>query len=403
MAGHAAETHNESFLKSLIVNNKDIPAMPFILLGLLLCAVGGVTAIMVFVNGHEAMYNVNREVPWGLLIASYAYFVITSTGIAFIGGLAHAFGYESFAKIGKRIVVLATIVLLAGFTQILMELGNPLKMIYMMVTPNFRAPIFWMGTFYGIELVILAFELYMIFKPNQSESDHKIAAVTGFLALLVGVLATSNLGYVFGSLNARDWFHGIYFSTFLVVSGITAGAALLIVVHSVVYKGGIPEKLQPSIASLGKLMGGGIGVMMFLYLWKFMSSIFTEPGDAYTSAMSLVSGPLALNFWVGEMLLAVIIPLALIIIAKGSSKTLTLAGIVFLVGLFFTRYDFVVAGQLPPMREGLPGSGVVTNISGLAMYSPSVSEWLIYLLGFGVFFLLYFAAEKFLNLETSDH
>jgi molybdopterin-containing oxidoreductase family membrane subunit len=402
MAEHA-DTHNKSFMKSLIVNNREIPAMPFIILGLLLCAVGGVTVIMVFVNGHENMYNVNREVPWGLLIASYAYFVIISTGIAFIGGLAHAFGYEKYQTIGKRTVVLATIVLIAGFTQILMEIGNPLRMIYMMITPNFRAPIFWMGTFYGIELVILAVELYLIFKPNQTKSDHKLAAVAGFLALLVGVLATSNLGYVFGSLNAREWFHGIYFSTFLVVSGVTAGAALLILVHYVVYKGSVPEALKPALVSLGKMMGGGIGVMMFLYLWKMLSSIFTEPGDAYVSAIALVNGPLSANFWIGEMLLAVVIPLALIVMAKGNVKALALAGFVFLIGLFFTRYDFVVAGQLPPMREGLAGSGVLTDVTGLAMYSPSVSEWLIYLFGFGVFFLLYFSAEKFLNLETETH
>ncbi|WP_022850283.1 NrfD/PsrC family molybdoenzyme membrane anchor subunit [Limisalsivibrio acetivorans] len=400
---HAADTHKESYLKSLITYNKDIPAIPFILLGLALCAVGGITAIMVFVNGHAEMYNVTRQVSWGLLISTYAYFVITSTGIAFIGGLGHAFGFEKYAMISRRIVVLATIVLLAGFTQILMELGNPLKMIYMMITPNFKAPIFWMGMFYGVELVILAVELFLIFKPNQTKADHKLAAVAGFLALLVGVLATSNLGFVFGSLNARPWFHGIHFSTFLVVSGITGGAALLILIHNIVYKFNVPSRLQPSMASLGKLMGGGIGVMIFLYLWKMITSIFNMPGDAYLSALSLIKGQLAAGFWIGEMGLAIIIPLVLIVFAKGNPKTLALAGFVFLIGLFFTRYNYVVAGQLPPMREGLPGSGVETNAMGLLAYSPSVSEWLIFALGFGVFFLLYFAAEKFLDLETKDH
>ncbi|GAB1537257.1 hypothetical protein ADMFC3_28880 [Geovibrio sp. ADMFC3] len=402
MAAHT-ENHGKSFLKSLIVNNKDIPAMPFIILGLILCAVGGFAVISVFVKGHHEAYGVTRQVPWGLLISSYAYFVIISTGIAFIGGLGHAFGYEKYAKISKRIVVLATIVLLAGFTQILMEIGNPLRMVYMMISPNFKAPIFWMGMFYGIELVILAFELYLIFKPNQTEADHKLAAVAGFLALLVGVLATSNLGYVFGSLNAREWYHGIYFSTFLVVSGVTAGAALLILVHTIVYKGSLPAELKPSMVSLGKLMGGGIGVMMFLYLWKMLSSIFTEPGDAYMSVMSLINGPLSFNFWIGEMLLAVILPLALIVTAKGSIKKLSMAGFIFLIGLFFTRFDFVVAGQLPPMRKGLAGSGVITDAAGFAFYSPSMLEWLVYMFGFGVFFLLYFSAEKFLNLETESH
>lgn len=401
---HYTGIKSEGFLSSLFVFNKHIPATPFILLGLVFILAGGAAAITVFINGHEVMYGVTRQIPWGLLIATYAYFVITSTGIAFIGGLGHAFGYDKYAAISKRIVVLATVVLIAGFTQILMEIGQPLKMIYMMISPNLNAPIFWMGIFYGIELVILSVELYLIFKPNQKPSDHNAAAVTGFLALLVGVLATSNLGFVFGSISARAWFQGIYFSTFLVISGISAGAALLILVHFIVYKGEVRGGTKDALVSLGKLMGGGISLMLFLYVWKILSSLFEGQGDAYASAASLINGALSLNFWIGEMLFAVALPLLLIVTAKGRIPNLAAAGLFFLVGLFFTRYDFVIAGQLPPMRAGFFGAGALTDVTGLSMYSPSISEWLIYVLGFGVFFVLYFSAEKFLDLETvKDH
>lgn len=381
-------------MSEFIMNNKNIPVIPFILLGFILCAVGGAAVVMTLVNGHEAMYGVTRDVPWGLLISTYAYFVIISTGIAFIGGLAHAFGFEKYALISKRIVVLAVVILLAGFTQILMEVGSPLKMIYMMISPNFKAPIFWMGLFYGIELVILAFELFLVFRKKSSSW---LAALTGFLALFVGVLATSNLGYVFGSLSAKAWYHGIYFSVFLVVSGVTAGAGVLVLVHYIVYKGRVPAGISDSLISLGKLMGGGIGVMSFLYLWKMISSISTSPGDAQVAAQALINGAMSINFWAGEILLAVVIPLLLIVTAKGRVGNIALAGFVFLIGLFFTRYDFVIAGQLPLIKEDLIGS------VQLAVYRPSIAEWLIYLFGFGVFFLLYFSAEKFLNMETEHH
>lgn len=389
---------------SFFVNNTHIPATPFILLGLVLAGIGGITALLVLVKGHSEMYGVTRQVPWGMLISTYAYFVITSTGLAFIGGLGHAFGFESFNKISKRIIVMAVIILIAGFTQILMEIGKPITMIiYMILSPNISAPILWMGIFYGIELGILALEVYLIFKPNPTKADHKLAAIAGFFALLVGTLATSNLGYVFGSLNARAFFHGIYFSTFLVVSGITAGAAMLMLVHNIVYKWNIPSELGGTFKSLAKLMGGGIGMMLFLYLWKIMSSLYTMPGDAYASVMAMLMGPLSVNFWIGEMGLAIAIPLLILVVTKGENmKASGLAGFIFMIGLFFTRFDFVVAGQLPPMRAGLRGSGVHT-VDGLATYTASLGEWGVFMLGFGVFFLLYFAAEKFLNLDTEVH
>lgn len=402
MSSHA-ET-KKGFLSGLITYNKDIPVMPLILLGLVLAGIGAVTSLMVLVKGHETMYGVTREVPWGLLIGTYAYFVITSTGLAFIGGLGHAFGFEAYSKISRRIVVLATFVLLAGFTQILMEIGHPITMIiYMMLSPNVTAPILWMGVFYSIELVILFFELIVVFKPHPKESDHKLAGILGFLALVVGTLATSNLGFVFGSLNARPWFHGIYFSTFLVISGIAAGAGLLMLIHNIVYKFNIPADLEKTMRTLAKLMGGCIGMLIFLYVWKILSSVFNAPGGAYESVMSLISGPLAANFWIGEMGLAVIIPLVLLVAAKGNMKVYGLAGLIYMVGLFFTRYDFIVAGQLPTMRAGNPGSGVHVGVNGLAMYSPSASEWGVFLLGIGVALVLYFAAEKFVDLKTPEH
>jgi molybdopterin-containing oxidoreductase family membrane subunit len=402
MSSHAES--KKGFLSELITYNKDIPAMPLVFLGLILAGIGAVTAIMVFMKGHAEMYGVTRQVPWGMLIGTYAYFVITSTGLAFIGGLGHAFGFESFNKISRRIVVLATFVLLAGFTQILMEIGHPIRMIiYMMLSPNFKAPILWMGVFYTIELVILAFELIIVFKPNPTAQDHKLAAILGFLALVVGTLATSNLGFVFGSLNARPWFHGIHFSTFLVISGITAGAGLLMLIHNIVYKFNIPEELNGAMKSLAKLMGGGIGMMAFLYLWNMLTSIFNTPGGKYEAAMALISGPLAANFWIGEIGLAIVIPLALLVLAKGNTKMYGLAGLIFMVGLYFTRINYIVAGQLPVMRDGNPGSGVVTDASGLAAYSPSMGEWGIFMLGIGTALVLYFAAEKFLDLKTPDH
>jgi molybdopterin-containing oxidoreductase family membrane subunit len=173
-----------------------------------------------------------------------------------------------------------------------------------------------------------------------------------------------------------------------------------LVVYHIVYKFEVPAALRDTMQGLGKLMGLCIAGMVFLYFWKIMSAVYTQPQGAYEAAAALLAGPLAGKFWIGEVLLAMVLPLALILLVRGASvKTLGLAGLIHLVGLFFTRYDFIIAGQLPVMREGYPGSGVHT-VNGLAQYAPSGGEWLIFALGLGVFFVLYFGAEKFLNLAT---
>ncbi|NOY69969.1 MAG: polysulfide reductase NrfD [Deltaproteobacteria bacterium] len=391
-------TNQNNSLSHIFRVNKDIPAMPFIACGAALLLVGLIGVIRVLVYGQEAVYGVTRQVPWGLLIATYAYFVITSTGLAFIGGLGHAFNVQPFARIGKRIVLLAFIILLAGFTQIGMEIGHPFRLMYLFIlSPNFSAPIVWMGIFYGIELFLLSIELYLIFV--KSPKNHALSAATAFLTLMVGVAATSNLGFVFGSLTARPFYHGIYFPTFLVVSGIAGGCAILLLIHNIIYRFNIPDELSRTMSGLSKLMGLCIGAMLFLSAWKIISSLYTAPAEAYEAATALLSGPLAINFWCGEIIFALLLPLAMLLMSRGKNfMIMGAAGLFFMIGMFFTRYDFIVAGQLHPMRAGNAGSHVDV-LNGLVHYAPSSGEWMIFALGLGLFFFFYFLAERFIALE----
>lgn len=118
----------------------------------------------------------------------------------------------------------------------------------------------------------------------------------------------------------------------------------------------------------------------------------------------MISGPLAVNFWFFEILLGMLIPFFIILATKGRSiKAAFIASCSAVIGIFFMRYDLVVAGQLFPMREATAGSRVQGVVEGgLAVYSPSASEITIVV---GAIVLcaggLYLAAERFLNL-TED-
>ena len=60
------------------------------LFGLLMLAGVGVGLAGFFI-GHEHIFNNTREVPWGLLISTYAFFAITSTGLCLLAAISHVF------------------------------------------------------------------------------------------------------------------------------------------------------------------------------------------------------------------------------------------------------------------------------------------------------------------------
>ena len=112
-----------------------------------------------------------------------------------------------------------------------------------------------------------------------------------------------------------------------------------------------------------------MGLLLVIYLvfiaWKTMTSLFSQiPHEVNASAL-LVSGPMMLQFWGLEIIVGGIAPLALIIYPRTGKSLwgiLTAATLV-LIGMFFVRYDLIVAGQVVPALEG-----------SQILYSPSQIE-----------------------------
>lgn len=76
----------------------------------LLAGVGICAGLYAFYAGHHNVYNNTREMPWGILISSYAFFAITSTGLCLLA----YFGYVP--SVAELLVTMAGIGIVgAGF------------------------------------------------------------------------------------------------------------------------------------------------------------------------------------------------------------------------------------------------------------------------------------------------
>lgn len=189
---------NKISLKSILSFEKSATNLllaAIIITFLAMFAIGVVTYLM---HGHHA-YNVTREHPWGLLIAVYIFFVVSSTGLCIVGSLGDVFGFKDYMEISKRAIFGSIVTIVAGFAVIAFEIGHPVTMlIYNVATPGFTSAIWWMGTLYGLYLTFMVIEFVFLLKH-----DMKMARIFGLTGLLVGLAAHSNLGGVFGFLNAR--------------------------------------------------------------------------------------------------------------------------------------------------------------------------------------------------------
>ncbi|MFV0437147.1 MAG: NrfD/PsrC family molybdoenzyme membrane anchor subunit [Desulfopila sp.] len=356
----------------------------------LLTLIGVAAGVHSLYLGHEHTFGVSREVPWGLLIAAYVFFVVTSTGLCIVSSVGHVFGFKGFQPIAKRAVFLSIATIVAGFLVIAFEIENSWRMpVANVVGANLTSNIWWMGTLYGAYLFFMLVEFLML-QLNR----HRLALSFGLAGLITGVVAHSNLGAVFGLLNGREFWHGPYMPIYFIVSAAMSGCVAIIFFTWLAYRfcgwrmSDDMRRAMDSVARMGALM---MAIIIFFTSWKMIAGITGDPPGKVEAMDALLSGPYALNFWLGEVVLGMILPFIIIILAKGRSMTaLFVASVSAMIGIFFMRYDLVIVGQLVPSFHGM---GLV-DYPALLTYSPTLHENLVVLGGIGFCGLLFLAGER---------
>ena len=116
---------------------------------------------------------------WSLPLGVYIFLALTSSGLTILAAIPLVFGVKKYEPLAKRLVFLAIATLMGGFVSIGLELGNVFHMIYIMLSPNFSSPIWWMGFIYSIELVVLILKFWRLAYRRlaqliQQASGHRI-------------------------------------------------------------------------------------------------------------------------------------------------------------------------------------------------------------------------------------
>ncbi len=344
-------------------------------------------------HGHHA-YGVTREHPWGLLIAVYIFFVVSSTGLCIVGSLGDVFGFKDYMQISKRAIFGSIVTILAGFAVIAFEIGHPITMvIYNVLSPGLTSAIWWMGTLYGIYLTFMIIEFIFLLK-----NDMKMAKYFGLTGLLVGLAAHSNLGSVFGFLNARPISNGVYYPTYFILTAFITGIYLAFIMYGFRYQLKFNESATKMLTNLAKIQGLLLSILIFFVTWKLLTDIYGGmPNRAEVGIHILGSW----TFW-AEVILAMVIPLILILKSSGANIVgMFWASMSGMVGIMFMRYNLVHDTQLKPLQMLKTSEYQVAP--EWVHYFPSSTEIMISLGGLGLCLLMYYVGTKFFNLDEDHH
>jgi molybdopterin-containing oxidoreductase family membrane subunit len=240
--------------------------------------------------------------------------------------------------------------------------------------------------------MLLIVEFYLLWqnKWNSRLSHH--VSIAAFIAV---VLASGMLGLVFGSMAMRPMWYGSGTSIFFIVSAALSGAAAIVMSTYLAY-GFNPNKMPGHLREMAtgnqlpKVFATLIGIVLVAILTRMWVGLWSNL-DGLEGFHVIARSPL-FHF---EIWACLALPFIILIspATQCIPKWQVISAGLVLLGMFIERYLFLISGQNVPMFKG-------TWMESVTPYTPSVTEWMLVIVGHAILFSLYALGERLFDLSA---
>jgi Ni/Fe-hydrogenase subunit HybB-like protein len=293
------------------------------------------------------IYNIEHEMPLGILISLYFYLTGLSAGSFIISTMAYGFGMVKFKPLGKIGVVMATLLLVIAPMILLIDLEQPLRFWHLILYLRVTSPITW-GTFlltlYPMNCIVYG---YFMFK-----GDLKRTKIFGLIGIPLALMVHGYTGFILALGKARVLWNTAIMPPIFLVSAMVSGLAMMILVvivkDFIIQKGKDPNR--DLIYALGKFLVASI-VLDLILIGIDLSVLLTSTTEAYKAALMLLNGEFSFLFLGVELILGAIIPLLLFLspFTKRWIPAYVIASVLVMIGIFAMRCIMVIGGLTLPL------------------------------------------------------
>jgi len=345
---------------------------------------GLVSGILIFWKGL-GITNLTDLVPWGLWITIDLSSISLAAGAFSLCAGVYLFGLKRYQPVART----ATFVGLIGYTMamlaLVLDIGRPDRFWHAMVYWNTHSLLWEVTMCVMLYLTVLVLESMPIIAnlewlrkrfPRITDKMTRVHHYAPFLAIIglgLSSLHQSSLGATYGVIKARPfWFKpemSVLFMLSAIVGGISMTLFATMLSSRLTKKARVNDVLVERVAQfVGYLLIG----YFYFRAWDWLATTYTyEPGRSEGLRL-ITSGTLAFNFWIGEMLLGMLIPMILLLYKPTRQNRFWRMVALFLVaaGVVAFRWDTNISGLLVVMPY-VPGLEIAYT-----SYTPSMIEFL---------------------------
>jgi len=372
-----------------------LPAILLVLMG-----IAFVVAMMRYAFGIGAISDLSYSYPWGFWI-SFDLFtgVVISSGGFLMAGTVYILRIKEFEPLLRPSVLTAFLGYIMVAIALLVDLGQPLRIWYMMIHWNGTSVLLEIGICVMTYLTVLAIE----FAPVVFESFpklHKVAHLIHkfimpfvILGVVLSTLHQSSLGSLL--LIQPTKLHPLWWTPILPImfftSAISVGLSMIILessLSSCYFQRGLETHL---LAKLAKALPITLGVYLVLKFGELAIA-----GDLH---YLFTSGIMSILYW-AEILIGVLTPMVWFSIKKNreSANGLLTGAVITLLGLILNRFNVSWFGVKHP--DPLT---YIPTFMGNVKYFPTFPEVAVSIGIFSAGIMAFGLAAKYFPVFDAEH
>lgn len=319
-----------------------------------------------------------EQSAWGVLVVNYLFLAGVSAGAFAISSFATYIGGPHFRRVARIGALIAPWPVMAGVGLLIFDLGRPLAFWHLFVTVQLTSPMSigsWLLTgFVLLSLVYAALWLPTPFdrllrvptrldsvlrwsqcKPLSAQAVQRgraLVAALGFpLSLGIGIYT----GILLGAIPSRPLWNTPMLAQLFLFSAMSTGTATVLLITAL-----LGTRQATGFEEERRLLVSADLVLIVLEIFMLIPFLLHHALSTWSSATSIeliLGGDYTLWFWVGVILLGILLPLMIeayelfpVVLKQGATRhSLALSatsGALVLVGGFLLRFVFVSAGQV---------------------------------------------------------
>ena len=342
-----------------------------------LAAVTGLGFLAAYYMEHHGHYvtGMSNQIVWGLPHVFAIFLIVAASGALNVASVGSVFGKVEYKPLGRLSGLLAMCLLVGGLGVLVLDLGRPDRLITAMTHFNMKSIFTWNILLYIGFLGVVG--LYMMTMFIKSWAQYTKAA--GTAAFIWRFILTTGTGSIFGFLVARQAYDAAILAPMFIAASLSIGTAIYMLILMWIYKStgrDLGDEVMTRLKRLNAILA--VATLFFVMVYHLTNLYATQHHGV--QGFILTSGSVyTILFWVGQVLLGTLVPLALFWSPKFTGRLSIIAGaLMIILGGFSMLYVVIVGGQAYPM-DLISGMQVSSSFydGEIAPYTPSLPEFLL--------------------------